>query len=405
MRRKITLFVCLFFIASMAVNAGGFQVRLQGQKQTGIGLIGTPFAYGASSIFYNPGALSMMQSKYSFSLGASGIMSNHVFQKAGTDYTARTDNPLGTPFYFYGAGKVTDNLAIGVGVYTPFGSSAEWATNWVGQYLVQNISLQAIFYQPTISYKFSDKFSIGAGFIYATGGVELQKALPYNDNSTVKLDGNTTSMGFNVGAYFAPFEGFTFGVDYRSKIVMDVEGGDATFTVPAALSATIPENNKFDASLPMPANFDFGFSYQFTEKLKLAFEVNWVMWSIYDSLTFKFEEKGELLNSANPRLYQDSWITRLGAEYKLNDKFDFRCGVYYDPSPADEKYFTPETVTLNTLAWTLGMTFKPTKNLCIDLSYLQLHGMEAEKSYEPANFTGRYKTLTAIPGIGVNYSF
>lgn len=396
--------VCSALLLSLTAYSGGYQVRLQGQKQTGIALIGTPFAYDASSIFYNPGALAMIKQKYNFSAGVSPIFSNHIFRKDETNYEARTDNPIGTPFYAYGSAKITDKLSVGIGVYTPFGSSAKWNDDWAGKYLIQNISLMAIFYQPTISYKFTDWLSVGAGFIYATGNVKLEKGLPYN-NANAKLEGSTSSMGYNLGAYLAPFDGFTFGISYRSEIKMEVEGGDADFDVPSSLASTIPGKNKFDATLPMPANLDFGIAYEVNEKLTLALEVNWVMWEIYDTLSFKFEEAGDLLNSDNPRLYKDSWITRLGGQYKLNDKIVLRAGAYYDPSPTNKNYFNPETVSLNTIAWTLGMTITPVKNLDIDLSYLQLHGQESEKSYDPANFSGIYKTITVIPGIGVSYSF
>ena len=394
----------LFAIATWSAHAGGYQVRLQGQKQTGIGLIGTPFNFGASSMFYNPGALSMMKNKYDFSLGASFIMGKAVFQKDATDYQAKTDNPIGTPFYFYGAGKITDKLAVGLGVYTPFGTSTKWDDDWAGQMLIQNISLQAIYYQLTASYQINEKIGIGAGFVYATGKVKLNKALPYN-NSEANLEGNTGNIGFNVGVYFKPNDKFSFGIDYRSKIIMKMEDGDATFTVPSALSSNLPKDNKFDAELPMPANLDFGLAFNVNEKLTLAAEVNWVMWSTYDSLIFTFKESGDLLNSANPREYKDSWIIRIGGQYKLNDKLTFRAGGYYDPTPTNEKYFNPETVSLNTIGLTLGLSYQPIENLSIDLSYLHLLGQEAEKAYEPDNFSGTYKTQTAIPGIGISYSF
>ncbi|MCK4639667.1 MAG: outer membrane protein transport protein, partial [Bacteroidales bacterium] len=352
-------------------------------------------------MFYNPGALSMMKNKYDFSLGVSFIMGKAVFQKDATDYQAKTDNPIGTPFYFYGAGKITDKLAVGLGVYIPFGTSTKWDDDWAGQMLIQNISLQAIYYQITASYQINEKIGIGAGFVYATGKVKLNKALPYN-NSEANLEGNTANIGFNVGVYFKPNDKFSFGIDYRSKIIMKMKDGDATFTVPSALSSNLPEDNKFDAELPMPANLDFGLAYNVNEKLTIAAEVNWVMWSTYDSLIFTFKESGDLLNSANPREYKDSWIIRIGGQYKLNDKLTFRAGGYYDPTPTNEKYFNPETVSLNTIGLTLGLSYQPIENLSIDLSYLHLLGQEAEKAYEPDNFSGTYKTQTAIPGIGIS---
>lgn len=404
MRMSILMLFCLVMLGSTSF-AGGYQVRLQGQKQTGIALIGTPFAYDASSIFYNPGALAMIKERYNFSLGASGIFSNHVFRHENTNYEARTDNPIGTPFYFYGSTKVTDDLSFGVGVYTPFGSSAKWDENWMGKYLIQDISLMAVFFQPTISYKLNDQISIGAGLVYATGKVEMHRALDVGSNSSVHLEGNANALGYNIGVYLKAIEKLSFGIDYRSEIIMDVEDGDATFKVPSSVQGNIPPENTFSAELPMPANLDFGLAYTFNEKFTLAAEVNWVMWSTYDSLKFTFEKAGERLNSSNPRLYEDSWIIRLGGQYKMNEQFIFRAGAYYDPTPTNKDYFNPETVSLNTVAFTLGMSWTPVDNLAIDISYLQLHGLESDRRYEPYEFGGTYKTWTIIPGFGLSYSF
>lgn len=404
MKNKLFLILALS-LWSLSMIGGGFQVRLQGHKQTGVGLIGTPFAYDASSIFYNPGSLAFYEGKFSATAGASFIFANQIYQKDGTNYQARTDNPTGTPFYGYVAYKIKDKLAIGAGVYTPFGSSSKWDDDWAGRYLIRNIKLSAIHIQPTVAYKFKDKFGIGAGFVIALGNVELNKALPYSDESKVNLQGKAVNYGFNAGIYYRPIEKLNIGVDYRSQITMNLEGGDATFTVPASLSTTVPAENKFDASLPLPANLDFGVSYDLSDKFTMAVEVNWIMWNTYESLDFTFEQAGEVLDNENPRDYRDTWIPRLGAEYRLNDVFTFRAGAYYDSSPANEEYFNPETVTLNTIAFTLGATITPVKNFEIDLSYLELHGLEAEKNYEPANFSGTYKSMAFIPGIGLSYRF
>lgn len=403
--KRLALIVCALAFSGWAAFAGGYQVRLQGQKQTGMGLVGSPFALGASSIFYNPGGLSLMDSKMSFSAGVSGIFANAVFQKEGSDYQARTDNPIGTPFYVYGAGMIGERLSVGLGVYTPFGSSAKWDDDWAGRYLIQNISLMAIFIQPTVGYKINDYLSLGAGFVYAYGDVELQKALPINDDSYAKLSGTTGNIGYNVGAMIRPTEKLSIGIDYRSKIIMKVEDGDAAFKIPSSLTGTFPAENKFSAELPMPANLDFGISYSFNDKFTLAVEANYVFWGIYEDLTFTFEENNETLGSVNPREYSNTLIGRIGAQYKLNDMFTFRAGGYFDPSPTHDDYFNPETVSLNTVAWTLGMSIMPVSNLSIDLSYLQLHALETEKNYAPANFGGTYKVLTMIPGLGVSYKF
>ncbi len=404
--RKLTTLMLLFLFVASNLFAGGYQVRLQGQKQTGIGLIGTPFALGGSSIFYNPGSLSFMKEDYSFSLGASGINSNVVFRAKDSDYTARTDNSMSTPFYFYGAAKVIDDLSIGIGVFTPFGSSTKWDYDWNGRYLIQEISLSAIFIQPTVSYKIGDKFGIGAGLDIVIGSVDLTKEIKSPANGQMNLDGSSTALGFNVGAYIKPSDDLSIGIDYRSKVNMKVEDGDfKTSGVPESVTS-IPETGNFSAELPLPANLDFGIAYQISEKFLLAAELNIIFWSTYDSLIIDFKQNNEdFTDSRNPREYSNSFIPRLGAEYKISDTFIARAGIYYDKTPTNEEYFSPETVSLDQIAFTLGLSIMPIEGLSIDLSYLQLEGLESDKKYTPDNFEGTYKTRAFIPGLGISYNF
>jgi len=408
--RKFTMLVILCAVFFSGANAGGYQVGLHGQKQIGMGLIGTSLSLDASSMFYNPGGLSFMNPKYSFSAGVSPIRSLTIYRKnAPSTYTAMTDNPLGTPFYFYGAAKITDKLSAGLAINTPYGNGLSWGKTWDGRYLIQDLSLRAIFFQPTVSYKINDWIGIGAGFVYATGKFELSKALPVtgaDGEGSVKLDGSTAEMGYNVGIMLKPMDGLSIGIDYRSKIDMAVEGADAKFSVPASLSSNFPADNKFSTTLPLPANLDFGVSYQVNEKLMLGLSLNYVFWSVYDSLIFDFEINTPALpDSRNPRLYEDKLIVRLGGEYKINDKFFVRAGAYYDPSPVNGDYFSPETPSLNNLGLTAGLSFLPVEKLSIDLSFLYIMGMEADKQYIPDNFGGTFKSNVYIPGLGITYNF
>ncbi|MCF8366972.1 MAG: outer membrane protein transport protein, partial [Bacteroidales bacterium] len=384
---------------------------LQGHRQTAMGLVGVSLRGDASNLFYNPAGLSLLKNKYSFVAGGSGIFNNTAFNLQSSVYKAETDNPMGTPFFVYGATQINEKLGVGVGAYTPYGSSAKWEDDWAGAQLIQNISMKVVFIQPTVSYKINDLLSIGAGFVIATGNVELNRALPYSSaelTGQVNLQGNTTAFGYNAGVMITPNEKLSIGVDYRSKVDMEMEGGDATFTIPSSVTTLIPAANKFNATLPLPANLDFGVAYQVSEKLLLAAEINYVFWGVYDSLKFEFEEKPELLNSSNPREYSNTMIFRLGGEYIINDMITVRAGAYYDPTPTNEDYFTPETPSLTTYGLSFGFTIRPTENLAIDLSYLHLETQQATKGYndpDGTNFTGDYKTRTMIPGIGISYNF
>ncbi len=410
MKRTTFIFTMLLIAAGLVSRAGGYQVSLHGQKQIGMGLIGTSLSADASCLFYNPGALGFVKEKLSFSGGMSVLRSMVAFQyRDPSTYTAETDNPLGTPFYFYGAGKINERLSVGLAINTPYGNSLEWEKDWAGRYLIESIKLKAIFFQPSVSYKINDKLGIGAGFVYATGDVDLTKRLPVAGvdqvDGTVNIKGATKNYGFNVGILYKPTDKLQIGIDYRSQIDMNVEGADVTMTVPSSLSTKFPGENKVDVTLPLPANLDIGASYQFNEKLMLGFSLNYVFWGVYDSLIFDFENNTDALaDSRNPRDYSNTLIFRAGGEYNLNKLLTIRAGGYFDPSPASKEYFTPETPSLDNLGLSCGLSIRPVKNLSIDLSFLYLMGKETKAEYIPDAFGGTYKSRFYIPGFGFTYS-
>ena len=55
------LLIILIFLSPTLVQAQGFQVNLQGQKQQSMGGTGTGVALDEASIFFNPGAVSHLE--------------------------------------------------------------------------------------------------------------------------------------------------------------------------------------------------------------------------------------------------------------------------------------------------------------------------------------------------------
>lgn len=51
------LYAMMILIITSPVYAGGYQVRLQGHRQTAMGLVGVSLFGDASNIFYNPAGL------------------------------------------------------------------------------------------------------------------------------------------------------------------------------------------------------------------------------------------------------------------------------------------------------------------------------------------------------------
>jgi long-chain fatty acid transport protein len=402
--KKTLLFPFLTSIP-MLMFAGGFQVNLQGNKQTGMGHLGSGITLGASNVYFNPGSMGFLDKKVSIEAGGSFIFSEVGFQDQNTGITERTDNPIGTPFYVHGSYKISDKFSAGISVYTPYGSTVDWGEDWSGKNLIQDISLRAIFIQPTLSYKITDRIGIGAGLNIVSGSVELNRAIdaPFGDDNSVNLEGSTMAYGFNAGLYIQASDKLSFGLTYRSQVDVELEEGDANFNVDPALATTLP-NTTFDATLPLPSTITFGIGYQINEKWLVSAEQSFVQWSAYETLDFDFANPSSP-DSENPRNYEDAIIIRVGAQYTASEKLDLRAGFYYDQSPIQDEYFSPETPNSDNYGLTLGATYDPTEKFGLDVSMLYIIGTERTSFYQPENFGGKFASRSFIPGIGLHYNF
>lgn len=389
------------------VSAQGFQVNLQGQKQQGMGSAGTALPQDAAAVFFNPGSVSFLE-KNSITAGASGTISNTTFQDANTFAQYRTNSPVSTPFAAYAVyGKAESKLKFGLGAYTPFGSTVKWEDNWTGRFAITQLQLQTIFIQPTVSYKITDKIGLGAGFIYAPGQVNLQRDLPIFDGTNyarAELDGKATGYGFNAGLYFAATEKLSFGLTYRSKVNMKVTDGTATFTVPTSLESNFPDGN-FTASLALPQIITLGIGFKASDNLQFAFDFNFGDWSGYDTLTFDYETNtSSLEDTKSPRMYENSYAFRLGAQYKLMSALDVRAGVGYSISPIQDGYVTPESPDANRLNLTAGLGYRIGEHFAVDASYTFTQLKRTDKNLE-TNLDGTFKTYVSIPGLSLSYHF
>ncbi len=413
--RKFTTLLLFFCIAATTSFGGGYQVGLHSARNNGMGLIGTSLSYDASSLFFNPGGAAFVSDKWSFSAGVSLIFARGTYQAKDVNYQATLKHLLNTPFYFYAAFKPTKNLSVGLAVNTPYGNSLAWndgeGDEWKGRYLIKDISFSAITYQPTISYKLKDIIGIGVGLVYATGSVDMNKSIALQGatgDGSINIKGKTSSFGFNAGIMVHPDKGWSLGLSYRSKIEMNVDGADVTTVVPQSLSSLFPATNKADVMLPLPANLDFGASYEFGKNNQWMVGVNfcYVFWSTYDSLVFDFETKTSAISrTASPALYTDQMIVRVGAQYIVSKAITLRAGGYYDPSPVKNDYLNPQTPSLTQVGLTCGLSVTPFKGFSIDAAFLYLMGAKREGTFSPDNFAGTYRTGFSIPSIGLSYSF
>lgn len=385
--------------------AQSFQVNLQGQKQTAMAGAGTGVVLDEAAVFFNPGAVSFLK-KNGVQAGISPLYLKTAFREAGSNITEYNKDKIATPVMGYAVfGSPENRLRFGLGVYTPFGGAMHWKENWTGKYTVTSLDLQAIYFQPTLSYKITDQIGIGAGLVYSHGKVDLRRALPLTlsngESGTAKLEGTTSDFGWNAGIYIETVSGMTIGITHRSQVTAKVKDGDARFVVPEALMSSFP--TKFTAELPLPATSTIGFGFYPSEKTTIALDVNWVHWSKYKELAFDYDNNARIPDTKSPRNYHDAAALRLGVQNQATAKLVLRAGVGYAFTPVSKGYVTPEVPDADRILLSAGLGYQASERLSIDLSFLYENVKARSETNIETGLNAEFKTLAYIPGISFSY--
>ena len=492
--KKLILVLAAAAIATGAY-AEGYQVNNMSAKQTGMGHVGTAMKLNSESIFFNPAASAFQSSRFDISAGFTGILSNVRYQSLptlGNDYTSgpseKSDNKLSTPIHVYFNYKPTERLAVGLGFYTPYGSSMNWGNNWSGAHLVQEINLTAFTFQPTVSYKICDRLSIGAGLMVSWGNFDLSRSLlspttrrgliagmidpkitqlegainsgaltgealaqatatlqtlegakGYLNNTmsqslvSAKLEGDAdVAVGVNAGFLWDITDEWSLAMTYRSRLNMKVGKGHATMNIDPTAAALIAQlgqlspgtelipgldKGTFNAELPLPTTVTWGVSFRPAVKWELAVDLQWTGWSAYKALNVVFnEEELGIKPIYSVKNYSNTLAFRFGAQYRATDFITARMGMYVDESPVSSDYLNPETPSMTKVAYTAGVSLRPTKFMSIDLAYCYVSSADPERSgsypvygYTSGKleevFAGNYKLHANVFSLGVGFSF
>lgn len=251
-------------MGSAQLFASGFALNEQSISGMGVGFARrSSSAEDASTVFGNPAGMARLDGQQ--------ITGGIALLDASTDISQASGSSSGTnkgdmvpltavPFGFY-TNKIDDQWAVGLGVYAPFGLVADYEKGFQGKASGSKSPVKVITVQPTISYAFNERVSIGFGptINRVTGILESDINLPISGTGSnhIKIEGNDTAFGFNAGLLVQATDTTRVGLTYHSKVNYKLEG-HTEVTKGASVPATYLNNGRYDASLKIqtPESWD-----------------------------------------------------------------------------------------------------------------------------------------------------
>lgn len=375
-------------LASSQLFAAGFALNEQSVSGMGTGFAGrSSSAEDASTVYGNPAGMSRLKREQVTVGGAAVIAKSDISGRgasvAGRSLPGETDGDMvptvGVPMGYY-VKPLDDHWSVGFGVYVPFGLVTDYGGDDAARYWGKKSHVEVITFQPTVSYAFNDKVSVGFGptinRIKGELGSNLLNPLsPGLNDGEVKVKGDDTAVGYNIGVLVQATDNTRVGLTYHSMVDYKLEGKTRVSTPLIG-----PFNgDKFDASLKIktPESVDLSITHELNDQWTLYAGSTWTRWSRLESIVVENDVPGPLKGSqfetiTEEQNWHDTWAHAIGAAYKVNKEWTLRAGFSVDQSPTNNHDRSPRIPTGDRKAVSFGAGWSPNDDMTIDVAYSYL---------------------------------
>ncbi len=414
---KKLILLSTILISSSAAWAAGYQLQEYtvtglGRAMAGAGIMGDDY----SALAFNPAGMGAVE-KSGVQAGLIGVdLRSRVVGKVNTAMGERKGKEFTHIFrllpHLFGQYKINDKTTFGMGLYTPFGLATDYRNNWYASAQGQYSAITVVNITPALSYKLSDKITLGAGVNLQYAQAHLTGSTVDNGYSNMK-NADDINAGYIIGLTVQPWKSTRLGVSYRSKVHHKLHGKDygRAGQMPAAGSGALQGVHKVNADITTPETIIFSAMQDLGKNWTISGTARWTKWSRFDYLNiYQDNVHGRPLSSTKEN-WKNTWFYSVGADYKYDDNLTLRFGTAYDETAI--KNSTDRTVRIpdERRVWmSIGASYKY-NNWQADIGYAHLFVRTARAKATTGTGMGavtsdiKYHTQSNILGLQFQYHF
>ncbi|HYE01310.1 MAG TPA: outer membrane protein transport protein [Alphaproteobacteria bacterium] len=385
-------------LAAAGAQASGFNLREQSAAGVALSTAGAGVEASAAGQFTNPATLGLIGRPNQIQAGGSAYALHSEFQNAGTTQgpvpvggpNASTDPVLAAPFGYY-ARDLGNGLHAGLGLYSMFGLTTDYDSNWVGRYQALKSRLTTFDIAPSVAYEVNDAFTVGAALVARYSDANLTSAINTGGlltgvlgaganqafDTRAKVTGDDWGFGYKLGLTWKPQPATVLGLSYISQVHSTLKG-DVGFdyartgvpALDAGIRAALPAGG-VTAEVTYPEQVSLSGSHKVNERLTLLGDVTWTNWSRFDEL--RVVRSGGTTLSLTRENWDDVWRVAVGATYDVTPALQLRLGASYDGDPIPDAEHVTARLPDGARYWlSAGIGYAVTDSLQLNLGYAHL---------------------------------
>ncbi len=409
----------------IALHASASGLRNPPEGATALGLGGGKVALtdDASAISHNPANLTELKGPQ--------VLPTVTFIHTETEFispmgTGKTEDPWKILPNVFAAWPIENTRFVaGVGVTTPFGQSTVWEQGSSLRYVAPySASMTLLDVNPTLAARLNDRVSVGVGADVYWSQLDMKQKLPWSaltgsplsPDGTIHAQGDGMALGANAALSVKLTARQTVGLTYRAPFTVDYEGDLEVSAMPAGAALLgLSRSSDFESSIDFPAVAALGYGIKLTDTVRVGADIEWVQWSVYDSLALDGGNNNPLLNAPgtpNPMApavvrqdWDDSWTAGVGADWKVTADVTLRAGYIYLQSPVPEETFSPTIPDTDRHVVSAGLGYAHASHRAdLAYGYSIIPDREIRSNSNPA-YNGDYETSSHLLSVSYGYCF
>ena len=232
----------------------------------------------------------------------------------------------------HGVLSVTDDLRLGMSVFSVSGAALDPNDSWAGRYSLQEIELLTLTANPSAAYRVNNWLSLGAGVTVMYADLTYELAAPpinppVGGAGKVKVDGDDWAFGYNFGVLLELSPHTRVGVTYVSKVEPEFSGD-----LEVKLGVGPGFSTSSDVELTFPQLVRVGAYHELNDQWALLGTVGWEDWSNFDDLAVSTSAGGADI----PTEWRDTYHFSGGVHYRPVEEWLLQAGITYDTSPVSD---------------------------------------------------------------------
>ncbi len=263
-----------------------------------------------------------------------------------------------------------ERWAVGLSIVPAWGLMEDYGNAFLRYNLIR-LYTKTIDVAPSIAMKINEQWSVGLGPDFHYFSVESKNAartqvIGTPGDSLSRYSADHWNEGWHAGVLFRINDATRLGLNYRSRIVMHLQGY-SSFGLNGVGSF---ETNQFQVNIPLPPTTSLSIYHDMTPNWAMMGTVTYDQWGIVNAYNaHNYQNVTTLIDASSPQNMSNTFDWGLGTHYQLNKQWMLRANVKYEPTPTNNRDRDVNFPDGNKLGFQIGARYQISKQLMLDLLY------------------------------------